>query len=198
MSGRWRRAARGLAVAVLAVAGIVAVGGSLAASPVTEQAPVVDEQSPPAGDVQRGLWLRTNQLRAAESALRTSRGQPVLALLRYDSCLERAAQQHAQAMVDRGFFDHDDPRTGTDPRARALAAGVPMSAFAENIAAGAGGLDAIFALWAESLGHRRNLLDPKMVAVGIGYADRRSDGRLAEPHYVQLLSGASAPAATCR
>jgi uncharacterized protein YkwD len=71
--------------------------------------------------------------------------------------LEEAAMVHAMDMADGGFFGHagsDGSRVGD----RARAAGYGWCAIAENIAKGQGSLTEVLGAWANSAGHRRNML----------------------------------------
>lgn len=68
--------------------------------------------------------------------------------------LEEAAMAHAMDMADGGFFGHSGS-DGSSVGDRARAAGYGWCAIAENIAQGQGSL---MGAWANSEGHRRNML----------------------------------------
>ncbi|PYE82262.1 CAP domain-containing protein [Pseudoroseicyclus aestuarii] len=105
--------------------------------------------------------------------------------------LDEIAQNHAEAMLDQGFYAHVAP-DGTTPRDRFIAAGgSEMLLVAENIARceGCGAPDAarIEALqegWMNSPEHRENILDPGLASFGFGIV--QEDGAL---YAVQDFSG---------
>jgi uncharacterized protein YkwD len=88
--------------------------------------------------------------------------------LRTDSRLRTAARDHSADMRDRGYFDHDTPN-GTSPWDRIKAQGYADPG-AENIARGYGTAAAVVAGWMDSPGHRANILNCDLKAVGIGVA----------------------------
>lgn len=92
--------------------------------------------------------------------------------------LARAATDHSEDMMERGFYAHDTPE-GITPSERTAAAGYPSSFVTENIHrtylsvgfdANVRDLRKTVRDWMESPGHRRNLLDPRLEEVGIGVA----------------------------
>lgn len=97
------------------------------------------------------------------------------AALRTDARLTRAARVHSADMVRRNFFSH----TGSDGSSfvtRVKRQGYTSPA-SENIAWGQETGKAVVTAWMNSAGHRKNLLDCKVKAIGIGVV-RRSDGRV--------------------
>jgi len=93
--------------------------------------------------------------------------------LRYDRCLDRAAERHARDMVRRRYFAHAS-RRGRTPAQRARAAGyVPSRGrwrIGENLAWGAGGRASARAAvrgWLDSPPHRANLLGGGFRDVGV-------------------------------
>jgi uncharacterized protein YkwD len=73
-------------------------------------------------------------------------------------------------MVEREFFDHDNP-DGLDPFDRMENAGYQgPTPWGENIQAGSStGEDAVASLMT-SPGHCRNIMDPDYKVIGLGYA----------------------------
>jgi len=93
-----------------------------------------------------------------------------LPALRWDAALAAAAQAHADRMVQERSLSHQYP--GEDALiARAATAGAHFQAIAENVATGPGPAS-IEHEWMQSTGHRTNILDPRMNAVGIAVAER--------------------------
>jgi uncharacterized protein YkwD len=116
--------------------------------------------------VERAILAATNALRAAHQ-------QPALKL---DARLERAAESFAKYMASRDEYAHD--ADGRTPAQRARAAGYRDCMVAENIAYQmrtrgfeTAELARKFATgWENSPGHRRNMLDPEAVEIGIAVA----------------------------
>lgn len=120
------------------------------------------------------------QLQTADDAaayalqlLNADRARAGVAALRWDAELARIARDHSADMRDHGFFAHLSPTTGL-PTDRLTAARYRATASSENLAHNATIFEAEAGLL-HSLGHRRNLLDPQMRAVGIGIAGKDDD-----------------------
>jgi hypothetical protein len=106
-------------------------------------------------DAERQLFDELNRERAAQN----------LPALTWDNSLAVAARQHAARMADRNMVSHqvaDEPPLAQ----RAAQAGAHFSKIAENIAVGSDPAS-IHDGWMSSPGHRRNILDPQLTAVGI-------------------------------
>jgi uncharacterized protein YkwD len=88
--------------------------------------------------------------------------------LRTDSRLRAAARDHSADMRDREYFDHDAP-DGTSPWERIKDAGYSVPG-AENIARGYRTAASVVAGWMDSPGHRANIVNCDLKAVGIGVA----------------------------
>lgn len=104
------------------------------------------------------------EMLAEVNALRRKAGAPEL---RMNAALQKAAQAHAQDMLDRGFFAHKSP-SNTTVRERATKAGYKWRNIGENIAEGQRSVDEVVQTWWDSPGHRRNMLEPKFREIGIG------------------------------
>ena len=87
--------------------------------------------------------------------------------LRQSPTLTQAAKAHADDMQARGYFAHRSPTGGT-LMTRARAAGCAMRAGAENIAQGQPTETAVLNGWANSSGHRSNMLNSRMTEYGLG------------------------------
>ena len=85
--------------------------------------------------------------------------------LHRDPHLELAARLHAYEMVRHGDISHQFPGE-PDLAARGGDAGAHFSLITENVAEAPNAAQ-IHDLWMQSAGHRANLLDPKVDAVGI-------------------------------
>src|SRR5262249_27305309 len=91
--------------------------------------------------------------------------------------LVKAARQHSADMADNKYFSH----TGLDkstPGTRIDQAGYDADkGWAENIAYGYPTPEAVMTGWMNSAGHRQNILDCGLKALGVGVA-RAADGTL--------------------
>jgi hypothetical protein len=108
------------------------------------------------------------------TAANHERAQQGLPALRWDDKLYRAADAHAVEMVQRESISHQYPGE-PDISARVLRAGAHFSVVAENVAEAPTAVR-IHDAWMQSPGHRANLLDPRLDAVGIRVLSR--DGQL--------------------
>jgi uncharacterized protein YkwD len=96
--------------------------------------------------------------------------------LKWDDALAAAARQHAQTMASQNLLLHqclNEPPVDQ----RAANAGARFSMIAENIAVGPNP-ETIHNGWMHSPGHRKNILNPDITAVGIA-ATRGSGGLFA-------------------
>lgn len=109
----------------------------------------------PASVAEQELLAAANQDRVARQ----------LHPLHLDESLVLAARRHASAMAQHRSISHKFDRE-QDLATRAAAAGAKFSLITENVAE-APRASEIHELWMASAGHRANLLDPKVDAVGI-------------------------------
>jgi hypothetical protein len=120
------------------------------------------------------LFDSVNQERAAQS----------LRALHWDETLAKAARAHANRMAFYNLVEHQlsgEP----DLQARLTEAGARFGAFAENIAVAANAR-IIHSGWMDSPGHRRNILNPDLNAIGIA-AVRGSGGLFAVQDFSQQV-----------
>ncbi|NYF80879.1 CAP domain-containing protein [Granulicella arctica] len=104
------------------------------------------------------------------SAINQERADRHLAPVRLDAALTQAAVFHAQQMVAHGTISHrfaDEPELS----ARGAAAGAHFELITENVAEGATAVSVQDA-WMRSPGHRANILDAAVDAVGISVLTR--------------------------
>lgn len=107
----------------------------------------------------------------AANAERAQRGLPTL---HWDTALYRAAHAHAQEMASRASISHQYAGEA-ELAERGKSAGAKFSLIAENVAEAPTAVR-IHDAWMNSPGHRANLLDPHVDAVGISVLQR--DGQL--------------------
>lgn len=86
--------------------------------------------------------------------------------VKVDARLTESAQRHSQDMAEQDYFSHasKDGRSFAD---RIEAAGYPSPA-AENIAKGQRSAEQVMRAWMKSPGHRKNILDCSLTALGTG------------------------------
>ncbi|WP_017571665.1 CAP domain-containing protein [Nocardiopsis halotolerans] len=86
--------------------------------------------------------------------------------LRVDQRLTAAAQEHSEDMNRRDYMAHVSPE-GEGPGDRARQHGYHAWG-AENVAMGQTSAEQVMEAWMNSDGHRRNILDCGLVAIGVG------------------------------
>jgi uncharacterized protein YkwD len=84
--------------------------------------------------------------------------------------LTRQATQYACELIQYDFFDHVNPVTGSTLGERARQFGYDYYVVGENLGAGQSTPQQVFRDWMNSPGHRRNVLDPRFVELGVGVA----------------------------
>lgn len=112
-------------------------------------------QIPPRNESERELFELLNHERASHNVPE----------LKWDDALFKAARKHALLMLDLNILEHQLPgEPGLEERI--AAAGARFTYIAENIAIGKDPA-AIHNGWMHSPGHRANILNPRITAVGI-------------------------------
>jgi uncharacterized protein YkwD len=94
--------------------------------------------------------------------------------LKWNSLLASAARHHAELMAQHSAISHQFPGEPALIQ-RITAVGARFSMLAENVAAGQDAGDIHYG-WMHSPGHRANILDPKLTALGVAVVEAR--GRL--------------------
>ncbi len=96
-----------------------------------------------------------------------------LAPLQLNDALASSAGAYAQDMASRDYFSHYSPE-GASPTDRNAAAGYPSFDWGmyvgENLAKGYGSPEAVMQGWMDSEGHKRNVLLPNYIEIGVGVA----------------------------
>lgn len=118
------------------------------------------QSSSSASGAERALFDATNRERAAQ-------GLPALA---WDNALAAAAQRHAAIMAQEHAISHQFPGEAA-LQERTSQAGAHFSLVAENVAEGPD-TETIHSGWMHSAGHRENILDPDLTAIGIAVVSR--------------------------
>lgn len=95
-----------------------------------------------------------------------------LPALQWSAALARSAEAHDRIMARQSDLSHDYPGE-PDLLARAREAGVHFRTLAENIANG-WSAEQVNTAWMHSPPHRRNILDPRLNALGVAVVQRGS------------------------
>ena len=86
----------------------------------------------------------------------------------WSSTAAKAARSHSIDMARKGYFDHID-LSGRLPGDRLREEGVSAGRVGENIIAGYGSAILSNHAWFNSPGHRKNLLNPDYICLGVGF-----------------------------
>ncbi|MDX6739792.1 CAP domain-containing protein [Actinocorallia sp. A-T 12471] len=152
-----------IALALSASALVVLVGGPANAAPLPQSAPAVAaapaaaKKKPVMNAKERKVLALTNKARAKAGC------KP----LKANAKLARAARKHSKDMVVKNYFSHTS-KDGRSPWDRIKAEGYKYPG-AENIAAGYPTAAAVVKGWMNSKGHRANILNCKLKALGVGH-----------------------------
>ena len=111
-----------------------------------------------------------------------------LPLLHWDEQLAMAARRHAYEMVRHRNISHRFEGEA-DLASRAAGSGISFSLVTENVAEAPNPAE-IHGLWMNSAGHRANLLDPKVDAIGVAVISYRGEYYAVEDfaHLVERIS----------
>lgn len=114
-----------------------------------------------------------NELRSAPRYCGAAH-MPAVAPLTWNSLLEAAAQGHSDWMAESGTFSHEG-KDGSDPGARIAAEGYMFSTWGENIAMRSPSVERVLALFMNSPGHCRGIMNPAVTELGAAVALAESD-----------------------
>ena len=123
--------------------------------PAQNRPPFASHRSSEPSGPEKELFDAANRERQAED----------LPLLTWDPALAAAARHHVLRMAEEKLLDHQYSGEAS-LRDRAAAAGAHFSLVAENIAV-AQDAQSVHMGWMHSPGHRGNILDPNLTAIGI-------------------------------
>lgn len=129
----------------------------------------VHHPKPKAGDKLLAAVAPARNVSAESLAVQLTNAQRALhgcSALRVDSRLRTAARAHSKDMRVRHYFEHNS-LDGRTPWDRIKAAGYSTPG-AENIAMGYASAKAVVDGWMNSPGHRANILNCSLKAIGIG------------------------------
>jgi len=128
--------------------------------------PEPTEPLPPAA-----LTAEEHELRVFELT-NIERANHGVAPLVWSDSLAYAARLHSEDMAQNVFMNHTGS-DGSTPWERMDRAGFIYSRAAENVAYGQRSAEQVVGVWMNSDGHRRNILDPNLTELGVGFAEYR-------------------------
>lgn len=144
--------------------------------PTPTIAPTTVSPSPTARSTGAPTGIPSLESRVVELT-NAERGKAGCPALRLDLRLRTAARAHSTEMARYGTWGHAG-RDGSTPGQRMARAGYNVDGgWAENIARGYADAEAVMQGWMGSAGHRANILNCGLRAIGVGVA-RASNGRL--------------------
>ncbi len=120
-----------------------------------------------------GLQTADQAAQYAFALVNADRARHGVPTLLWDDKLAAVARDHSADMRDNGFFGHRSPTTGLHTQ-RLEGARYRAVASSENLAHNTSIAEAQAGLM-DSLGHRRNMLDPKVTHLGIGVVGEEGD-----------------------
>lgn len=155
-----------------------AVGAGASSASPTAPAPPSISPSPSKKPSPKPTRTATDKITTAENEVlrlvNIERGKAGCGQLHADSRLHKAARDFSALMAAKNFFDHVSP-DGSTFVDRIARTGYPRDkAAAENIAYGYRDAAAVMKGWMNSAGHRRNILNCSLKAIGVGLAYRGS------------------------
>ena len=118
------------------------------------------------------------------NAARRDAGLPSLAV---SPALMGVAASYSEVQAAQGAINHTGP-DGSSFADRISRGGYRWSVCAENLAAGYGGPDEVFAAWMDSPGHRANILNPNVREIGVGQTHRPDDPGRMYNYWVMVLA----------
>jgi uncharacterized protein YkwD len=162
--GRQRRIKKARPAAALALAVFAFLASAVAVHP-REPAPIPPARSQAAPPTMEEKNKARNLFRLAKGEHRR---------LKWDPCLAQKALSRARQLAASGVFEHEDPKTGTNPVWKLTARCYRLRNtvdFGENLSQGNNTAEKIHEALMESPKHRKNILDPRFSRLGVGCWD---------------------------
>lgn len=103
---------------------------------------------------------------------------PAAKPLKWNKALRLAAYYHAYDMALYGYFDHVGRDGSTFTHRMARAGYGKFKSAAENIAAGTFDYREVVALWMQSPGHCRNIMDARLTEMGMAFSFNHRTNRI--------------------
>lgn len=110
--------------------------------------------------------------------------------------LSLAAANHSKDIAEHDLFGHRGS-DGSRLEDRLKRVGYNYKLAAENVAGGHESPEKTVDSWMNSTGHRRNMLDPNMCRIGLGYAFLKNDGGAHTYHHYWTIVLVRPPGVFC-
>jgi uncharacterized protein YkwD len=127
-----------------------------------------------------------SQMQRVVELVNQRRAENGIGPVRVDPVLMACAQQYSEIQAAMGRLSHTGP-DGSTPGQRLRRCGYQWRHFGENLAAGFVDADELVAAWMASPGHRKNILNPRVREIGLGYTQRANDPNYYYDYYVMEL-----------
>lgn len=121
-------------------------------------------------DLEQEVLVLVNAERGRGASCGSAGSFPSTGSLTMNSALRCSARVHSKDMIDRSFFDHENP-DGEQPWDRMTRAGYDWLAAGENIAQGYPTASDVMTVWMGSAGHCSNIMSPMFDESGVGLYD---------------------------
>lgn len=92
----------------------------------------------------------------------------------FSPTLGACAQRYSAVIAAQGGLSHTGP-DGSTPGQRLTRCGYRWKHYGENLAGGYYTANEVVTAWMNSAGHRRNIMNPKLREIGLGYTHLESD-----------------------
>ncbi len=127
-----------------------------------------NDWDPTYAQLEQDILQIVNERRAEGADCGTNGSFDPVPPLTMNAQLSCAARVHSKDMVDRNYFDHQNP-DGEGPGERVDLAEYDWRTWGENIAAGSPDAAGTMQQWMNSDGHCANIMNPQFSEIGVGY-----------------------------
>ncbi|GEM79785.1 CAP domain-containing protein [Vibrio superstes] len=124
-----------------------------------------------AGNLDNDKMLKSVNTLRAQPQVCGSAKMPAVGPLTWNKTLQAVAEEHSKDMAEGDFLSHTGSNDSS-PDERITKQGYIWSAWAENVAAGQHGVDAVLEAWMRSEGHCKNMMDPMVTQMGAGFVEK--------------------------
>lgn len=188
-------ASRRRQVLLASLLGSLALLGAPLATASAQVANPLQASLPPPGSAHLDPSAADLQLMSMINALRAQNGVDPL---QPDPTLSQLAQQRSQDMLDRHYFSHDIPGTGSSvqwltsilPDARATGENLGESTVSDDQV-----VQGLFSAWVNSPAHLENMVKPEFNRVGVGVVEGGVANGLSDKIATQLFAASDVPLA---
>lgn len=130
--------------------------------------------------------LNATMQRIVERVNEERRKAGVKTMVTVNATLMECAQQYSAVEASISTISHTGP-DGSTPGQRLRRCGYNWRHYGENLAAGFSNPDEVMNAWMNSPSHRRNILNPKVREIGLGFTHREDDPSRFYDYFVMEL-----------